>query len=104
MRQQPEMIDAAIGGGVTHLYPSEWNSDISQKELAGMRYFQDKQLTRSHLAGKAKEYPNFKYTLFITGIFTEWTFLEFYGFDHEKLEVAVYGKPDAQVGMTAIPE
>ncbi|KAG0650032.1 hypothetical protein D0Z07_3871 [Hyphodiscus hymeniophilus] len=104
MGQQSKMIDAAIAGGVTHFYPSEWNSDISQKEISGMRYFQDKQLTRSHLAAKAKDHPNFTYTLFITGIFTEWTFLEFYGFDHEKLEVYAYGTPDAHVGMTSIPD
>ena len=104
MRSQTEMIDAAVEGGVTHFYPSEWNSDISQKEISGMRYFRDKQFTRAHLASKAKKHPEFKYTLFITGIFTEWSILEFYGFDHEKLEVFAYGKPDAQVGMTSIPE
>ena len=104
MRAQTEMIDAAIVGGATHFYPSEWNSDISQKEIADMRYFRDKQFTRSHLVARAKEHPGFRYTLFITGIFTEWSFLEFYGFDHENLEVVVYGKADAQVGMTSIPE
>ena len=98
------MIDAAIAGGVTHFYPSEWNSDISRKEISDLRYFQDKQFTRAHLAAKAKENPDFRYTLFLTGIFTEWTFLEFYGFDHVTSEVFVYGKPDAQVGMTSIPE
>jgi hypothetical protein len=42
-----------------------------------MRYFRDKQVTRSHLAATAKAHPEFKYTLFITGIFTEWSVLEF---------------------------
>jgi hypothetical protein len=98
------MIEPAIAAGVTHFYPSEWNSDISQKEIYGMRYFRDKQVTRSHLAAKAKEHPDFKYTIFITGIFTEWSVLEFYGFDHEKLTAEVYGRPDASVGVTSIPE
>ena len=30
--------------------------------------------------------------------------LEFYGFDHEKNKVEAYGKPDARVGVTSIPE
>jgi hypothetical protein len=104
LRLQPAMIEAAITAGVTHFYPSEWNSDISQKEIYAMRYFRDKQVTRSHLAAKAKEFPGFKYTIFITAIFTEWSVLEFYGFDHEKQKVEAYGWPDANVGVTSIPE
>jgi len=42
MRLQPAMIDAAIRAGVPHVYASEWNSDISQKEIYNMRYFRDK--------------------------------------------------------------
>ena len=42
MKSQTEMIDAAIKTGVTHFYASEWNSDISQPEISGMRYFRDK--------------------------------------------------------------
>jgi hypothetical protein len=104
MKLQPEMIDAAITAGVTHFYPSEWNSDISQREIYNMRYFREKQMVRAHLAARAKENPDFKYTLFITGIFTEWSTLEFYGFDHENATAAIYGKPDARVGVTSIPE
>ncbi|OCL11537.1 NAD(P)-binding protein [Glonium stellatum] len=104
MRLQPGMIEAAIIGGVQHFYPSEWNSDISQKAIYGLRYFRDKQVTRDHLVAKAKGVPGFRYTIFITGIFTEWSVLEFYGFDHKKHTVKVYGKPDARVGLTSIPD
>jgi hypothetical protein len=98
------MIDAAIIGGVTHFYPSEWKSDISNPAISSMRYFRDKQLTHSHLATVSKTHPEFRYTLFMTGVFTEWAFLEFYGFDHEKLEVVTCGKPDARLGLTSNPE
>lgn len=104
MRLQTAMIDAAIKAGVTHFYASEWNSDISQPEIAEMRYFRDKQMVRAHLAERAKEHPDFKYTLFITAIFTEWSVLEFYGFDHENATAAIYGRPDARVGVTSMPE
>jgi uncharacterized protein YbjT (DUF2867 family) len=43
MPLQPAMVVAAITAGVTHFYPSEWNSDISAPEICGMRYFRDKQ-------------------------------------------------------------
>jgi hypothetical protein len=104
MRLQPAMIEAALQSGVTHFYPSEWNSDISQREIYSLRYFRDKQATRSHLAAVAKTHPGFKYTLFVTGIFAEWAVGEFYGFDHAGNKVRVFGRPDATVGITSIPE
>jgi hypothetical protein len=61
-------------------------------------------VTRSHLAAVAKLHPEFKYTLFITGIFTQWAVGEFYCFDHQNNKVAVYGKPNARGGVTSIPE
>jgi hypothetical protein len=42
LRLQPAMIQAAVSAGVTHFYPSEWNSDISQREIYSIRYFRDK--------------------------------------------------------------
>ena len=98
------MIDAAIEAGVTHFYASEWNSDISQKEIYHMRYFRDKQLVRAHLAARAKANPDFKYTLFITGIFAEWSTLPLYGFDHATATATIYGTPAARVGVTSIPD
>lgn len=73
LRLQPAMIQAASAAGVTHFYPGEWNSDIDQPEIANMRYFRDKQATRAQCHATAQENPNFKYTIFLTGIFTEWT-------------------------------
>ena len=104
MRLQPAMIDLAISAGVSHFVPSEWNSDISQDELSGMRYFRDKFVTRDHLRLRAKEVAGFRYTIFITGIFTEWAVAEFHGVDTEKHTVRTYGRPDALVGVTSIPE
>ena len=98
------MIDLSISAGVRHFVPSEWNSDISQDALAQMRYFRDKFVTRDHLRAKAKEYPDFKYTIFITGIFTEWAVGLFYGVDTVNHQVKTYGHPQALIGVTSIPE
>lgn len=46
---QPVMIVAVIAGGVRHFYASEWNSDIAQREIHGMRYFRHKQAVRAYL-------------------------------------------------------
>jgi hypothetical protein len=104
MRLQPAMINAAIRAGVTHVYASEWTSDPSQKEIYNMRYFRDKQMVRARPAARAKESPGFKYTLFTTGIPTEWSAPEFHGLDHENFTATIYGKPDARVGITRIPK
>jgi hypothetical protein len=51
MAAQPSIFTAAIQGGVTHIYPSEYNSDLSQPELRGMRYFRDKYAVREFVEG-----------------------------------------------------
>lgn len=104
MALQPAMIESAISAGVGHFYASEWNSDIAQKEIQNMRYFRDKQTTRAYLRAKAAENPGFQYTLMVTGIFSEWSLDEFYGFDHKAFTARIYGQPGKRVGVTSIPD
>ncbi|KAF3070102.1 hypothetical protein Trihar35433_4056 [Trichoderma harzianum] len=104
MRLQPAMIESAIAGGVRHFYPSEFGSDVAQDSLKTFRYFRDKRVTRDHLAAKAKENPDFYYTLMLTGIFTEWAADPFYGVDVKAHVANTYGRPDAQISVTSIPD
>ena len=104
MRLQPAMIDAAITGGVTHFYPSEYGSDVGQEALKDLRYFRDKRVTRNHLVAAARAHPDFRYTLMLTGPFTEWTVDRLYGVYQEEKKVVTYGRPDAAIDVTSIPE
>ena len=104
MRLQPAMIDAAIAGGVTHFYPSEYGSDVAQEALKEFRYFRDKRVVRDHLVAAAKANPNFRYTLMLTGPFTEWTIDKLYGVYQDEKKVVTYGRPDAPIDVTSIPE
>jgi uncharacterized protein YbjT (DUF2867 family) len=104
MGLQTVMIDAAISGGVTHFYPSEYGADLSQPALKDIRYFVDKHAVRNHLAAAAQAHPDFRYTLMLTGAFIEWTANEFYGVYPEKKEVIAYGTPAARIDATSIPE
>jgi uncharacterized protein YbjT (DUF2867 family) len=101
MKIQPAIVEAAVTGGVTHFYPSEFGADLAQPELRDVRYFRDKYATRETLAEKAKEVPGFKYTLLMTGSFTEFSASEFFGVDTVKHTVDTYGKPDAMIANTA---
>ncbi|KAJ7814064.1 hypothetical protein B0H13DRAFT_462163 [Mycena leptocephala] len=104
MKLQPGMIEAAIAGGVRHFYPSEFGGDISVGEFWKNRYFRDKVVTRDHLAAKAKEYPDFRYTLVMTGPFTEYAVSSFNGIDFEKHTVEPYGQPGAELSVTAMAD
>ncbi|KAJ7302721.1 hypothetical protein DFH08DRAFT_927703 [Mycena albidolilacea] len=104
MRLQPGMIEAAVAGGVRHFYPSEFGTDFSQAGLWQFRYFRDKVATRDHLAAKAKEVPDFRYTLMLTGAFTDWAAGEFSGVDVKNHTVEAYGYPDAQIAVTALAD
>jgi hypothetical protein len=52
MAQQVEMFRTAISAGVEHIYPSEYNSDLSQPELRDLRYFRDKYVVRDFLRSR----------------------------------------------------
>ncbi|KAJ7023155.1 hypothetical protein C8F04DRAFT_1135179 [Mycena alexandri] len=104
MKLQPGMIEAAISGGVRHFYPSEFGGDIAVGNFWQNRYFRDKVVTRDHLAAKAKEYPDFRYTLVLTGPFTEYVVSSFNGIDFEKHTVQPYGKPGAELSITAMAD
>jgi len=104
LKLQPAIIDTAIAGGIHHFYPSEFGSDVAQYELRDFRYFRDKRVTRDHLVAKAKEVPGFRYTLMVTGVFTEWAAAEFYGVDVEAKVVRAYGKAEAAISVTSIPD
>ena len=101
---QPAMVDAAITAGVRHFYPSEWNSNISQKGLYALRYFREKQAARSYLRSKAESTPGFQYTLVLTAPFTEWAVDDFYGFNHRDNNATIYGSTESRVGVTSIPD
>ncbi|KAJ7218252.1 hypothetical protein B0H12DRAFT_1153261 [Mycena haematopus] len=104
MRLQPAIIEAAIAGGVSHFYPSEFGTDIAHGNQWQFRYFRDKVVTRDHLAAKAKEVPDFRYTLMLVGAFSEWAAGEFSGVDLEKHTVNAYGYPEAEVSVTGLQD
>ncbi|KAF7374268.1 NAD(P)-binding protein [Mycena sanguinolenta] len=104
MRLQPAMIEAAIAGGVRHFYPSEFGTDIEHKNFWQFRYFRDKVATRDHLAAKAKEVSDFRYTLMLVGAFSEWAAGEFSGVDLKNHTVVAYGYPDAELSVTGMKD
>lgn len=104
IRLQPAMIEAAVAGGVSHFYPSEFGSDVAQEALREYRYFRDKRVTRDHLVATARAYPDFRYTLVMTGPFTEWTIDRAYGVYRGDGRVEAFGSPDAPIDVTSIPE
>ncbi|KAJ7239667.1 hypothetical protein C8J57DRAFT_1193357 [Mycena rebaudengoi] len=104
MKLQPGMIDAAIAGGARHFYPSEFGGDIGYGALGKMRYFRDKVVTREHLRQRAREFPEFAYTLLIIGGFTEFIASAFNGVDVENHTASLYGSADARLTVTAMPD
>ncbi|KAJ7214078.1 hypothetical protein GGX14DRAFT_444946 [Mycena pura] len=104
MKLQPGMIEAAVAGGVRHFYPSEYGGDLNFGDNWKNRYFRDKLATRDHLAAKAKEYSDFRYTLILTGPFTEFAVSSFNGVDMETHTAEPYGRPGAELAVTAMSD
>ncbi|KAJ6582861.1 hypothetical protein DFH09DRAFT_1029235 [Mycena vulgaris] len=104
MRLQSAMIEAAIAGGASHFYPSEFGTDVAQDGVWQFRYFRDKVVTRDHLAAAAAAHPGFRYTLVLVGAFSEWAYSQFSGVDTEKHTVEAYGYPEAEMSVTALAD
>jgi hypothetical protein len=83
IKHQPELITAAIAGGVRHWYPSEFGADLTVPGNSEERYYRDKMITRRFLEKKANEHPEFGYTYLIAGRFTEWASSAFWNRSEE---------------------
>ncbi|KAK7055555.1 NAD(P)-binding protein [Favolaschia claudopus] len=104
MKLQPGIINAAIAGGVRHFYPSELGADFTIEDHPRIRFFRDKIITREHLRLRAKEVPGFKYTLVVTGAFAEFAASPFTGVDTQKHVARTYGRSDAKITVTSMPD
>ncbi|KAM3072514.1 hypothetical protein ACMFMG_009312 [Clarireedia jacksonii] len=102
MIRQPAIIDAAISGGVTNFYPSEFGCDISQGPYLTNRYYRDKHLTREHLKKVAKDHPQFGYTFIITSGFAEFAASPQFGVDVEKGTFEFYGPKNKESPFTGV--
>ena len=101
---QISLIDAAIDGGIRHIYPSEYTLDIDDPELAHEKLFSQKAAVRRHLREKVKVVKDLKFTTMTTGGFTEWTLTPLFGFDVEKKTFNCYGVPEAEVSLLSLNE
>jgi len=99
LKLQPAMIDQAIAAGVRQFYPSEYGADLSQRGAWGQRYFRSKLETRAHLARRAKEVKEFKYTLILNGFFTE---ASPFCVDKESKTAPVFGSLDASTSVASV--
>ncbi|KAH6723773.1 hypothetical protein DL95DRAFT_522056 [Leptodontidium sp. 2 PMI_412] len=91
MKLQPHIIDAAIAGGVTHFYPSEFGSDLSHPVALTQRYFRDKQATRRHLEQTAQKHNTFGYTYIMNGGFAEFAAHPAFGFNQAEKKFEFWG-------------
>jgi hypothetical protein len=108
---QPQIIDAAIKGGVRHFYPSEFGADITVGENWTQRYYRDKVLTREHLMKRAAELDDknngnggLGWSYVTIGRLTEWGVTSYFGFDHEQHTASIYGTEDGRQSLINIDE
>jgi hypothetical protein len=104
MKFQPNIVDAAVKGGVTEFYPSEYGSDISQGDYLTNRYFRDKQITRQHLRETAARVSTFNYTFVMVGGFIEFALMPLFGTDIVNKKFTFYGTPEKAEPLTAVAD
>jgi hypothetical protein len=104
IKHQPQLITAAIASGVRHWYPSEFGADLTVPGNSDERYYRDKVITRKFLEEKAKNNPDFGYTYFLDGRFTEWAPIKHFGIDPKNHVANIVGTPDMEQSLIAVEE
>jgi hypothetical protein len=104
IKNQPALIDTAISAGVRHWYPSEFGADLTEGDNWNERYYRDKVLTRKHLEKKAAEHPEFGYTYFLDGRFSEWAPIPHFGIDLKTHTAHIVGKPEMEQSLLSATE
>ena len=104
IKNQPSLIDTALAGGVRHWYPSEFGADLTIGDNWNERYYRDKVLTRVHLQKRASENPEFGYTYFLDGRFTEWAPTPHFGSDMKTHTAHIVGEPDMEQSLLSVKE
>ncbi|CZR62551.1 uncharacterized protein PAC_12448 [Phialocephala subalpina] len=104
IKNQPSIIDTASSAGVEHFYPSEFGADLTVGDNWNERYYRDKVITRSNLKKVSAENPQFGYTYFTCGWFTEWAPTPHFGIDMKTHIAHIVGKPEMEQSLLATNE
>jgi hypothetical protein len=101
---QPEIIDAAIDGGVRHFYPSEFGADMTVGSNATQRYYRDKMMTRKHLEKRSKDVEGLGWSHVTNGRLTEWAIVKYFGVDNKEHTASIYGTEDGRQSLISLEE
>ncbi|KAE8449255.1 hypothetical protein EG329_008422 [Mollisiaceae sp. DMI_Dod_QoI] len=104
IKNQPSLIDTALAAGVRHWYPSEFGADLTIGDNWNERYYRDKVITRIHLQKRASENPEFGYTYFLDGRFTEWAPTPHFGIDMKTHIAHIVGQPEMEQTLLSVKE
>jgi hypothetical protein len=105
--KQTEIIDAAAEAGVKRFYPSEFGTDTTTPFYRTLTALQGKVKIQEYLEQVVEKYPNFTYSLFLTGAFSEWVPSQFFKFDFKNHTFEVIGDEsalDAKFATTSFKE
>lgn len=103
---QPHIIDTALTAGVRHFYPSEFGADLQVGSNWTQRYYRYKTLTREHLEALKKQgtYEGLGWSYIMTGRFTEWSVIKYFGVDNANAKATIYGSPEKRQSLLSVPE
>ena len=61
-------------------------------------------MSRSHLVAVSKANPHFRYTLVLTGSFTDWLIFKIHGVDRNTRTVTAFSSGDFRIDVTSLQE
>ncbi|RMZ75214.1 hypothetical protein DV737_g5413, partial [Chaetothyriales sp. CBS 132003] len=99
---QNPLIDASIAAGVSRFLPSEFGSNTKNPKTVQLPVFKHKVETQQYLEAKAKENPEFSYTLVINGAFFDWGLKAGFLVNLTKHSATVFNGGDVKFSVTKL--
>ena len=72
VQAQDSLLEASLAAGVKRFVPSEFGSDTTNPHVRSYPFFRAKIEHQRRLQQAARNYPDFSYSLLITGPFLDW--------------------------------
>lgn len=102
MEGQTLLIDACVAAGVSRFIPSEFGSDMDNDKVKGLAVFGYKVAVNNYAEQKARENPDFSYTMIRNGAFIDWGIKNSVLFDWRSGKPRIYDSGDQLVSVSTL--
>lgn len=102
LHSQNTLVDAAVAAGVKRLIPSEFGCNTLNSKVAALPAYESRVAQQEYLATKARDSPNFSYSLVMNRVFFDWGLMVGFILDLKSRKASLYDGGDRPFSTTTL--